>query len=123
LSHCHRRDLALGCLVQHETLTGWRYTENKPVRFRADNNIVLRIDSERTGVRLFRLEKYRSGAGARHTMDLTLVAGRHEKIALAIEGHGPYVFLVRIVECSRFSVGRNPVDFAVRIGSGVNLVF
>ena len=49
--------------------------------------------------------------------------GGHEQVALAREGHGPDVFLVRIEEDARFAVGRDFVNLPVRVGGGVDLIF
>ncbi len=55
-------------------------------------------------------------------MNLALISGGDKKIALAVEGHRPNVFLMRIEENLVLAVRPDLVHFPVWIRGGVDLV-
>ena len=56
-------------------------------------------------------------------MNLALIAGGDEQVAFAVEGHGPDVLWLGIVEDLRLAVAGDAVDLAVGRSGGIDPIF
>ena len=72
--------------------------QNQAAGIGARDQVVVRIDGERAHVRFLGAVEHGAGAVRGHAMDLALVAGGDEQIAIARKRQRPDVFRVRIVE-------------------------
>ena len=61
-SDCNRGDLALGRLIQHKALTGWRDAQDQAAGLGSNDQVVLCVDGERARVRFLGLEEHRTRA-------------------------------------------------------------
>ena len=66
-------DLALWRLIQHEALSGRRDSQDQAARLSADNQVVLGVHGERSGVRLLRLEEDRASSVGFYAKDVDAV--------------------------------------------------
>ena len=87
-----RGNFFFGRAVQHEAFARGRNTVHQATAIGAGNQFPLRVERQHADMSLIALEENRVLAFGRDLVDLTVIAGRDEKISRLIESEIPDVF-------------------------------
>ena len=91
-------------------------------RIRAGDQVAFGVDRQRAHVRLLGPVEHAAFTVRRDAVNLALVAGGDEEIALMVEHHGPDVFRLGLVEDGRLAIAVDAIDAPVGRSRGVYAV-